>query len=155
LRNDITTRININNSVGARAVPWFLPWKQASHARCGVVGERDIDWLGGISEWLASRLVFCALGQWLIWCADIRKRVGVRSWCDWCALDRDVEVWEIFGIDLAVGADNLVVKVLLEVGLNVVGCKTLKIAASFLALKTAGKWDAAASHDGVVSHAAH
>ncbi len=144
---DIAVGINVDIFDGRAHSLW-------SWGKRGSVGRRrrNIDWLGLVDERLASWLALCALGKCLVWGAEVGQRAWVGGGNDWVALDLEVEIGQRACADLAAGANNLVVEVLLEVRLNVSGSESLELTALYLAIKAAGKWDGARGHDGVVAH---
>lgn len=85
----------------------------------------------------------------LVRSAEVGKLVIVGSGLGLVALDANVEVGYFLGSELALDANNLVGEVLLEVRLDVLGGKGLKLARGNLALQAGGQGECARGHDGL------
>lgn len=170
---ELALGVNILNRLLADAVALLLPRKRRvrEHAvggRSGLrsagtaavaavagllvrraLGERDVDGGRLVCEGLAAGEVLGSVLEDLVRSREVGKLVVRGSGGDLCALDGDVEAGDVGGVDLAVDADDLVVEVLCEVGLDVLGLERGELAVVLLALEAGGEGKSALDHDGV------
>lgn len=122
------------------------------------IGRNGINRARSVGEELAGWQLLSRLGQNLVWRRQIRQRVVRAGGDDLVALDGDVEVGDGGWVDLAVGANDLVVHVLGEVRLDVLGLERREVAGRLLTLQAGGQGKGATGDDdlrGIATHAAH
>ena len=164
---EVAILVNILNRLLRNTVPLLLPrqrrvrehtraWVRGAGLACGrallvfrTVRKRCVDGSRRVSEGLAGGLVLGGLGQLLVGGRQVGELVVRGGGGDLGALGVDVEVGDVVWVELAVDADDLVVQVLGEVGLDVIGVEGLDFACGFLALEAGRQGESAFGHDGV------
>lgn len=164
----LAVRVDVLDGLLDGAVARLLPWESGVREDTGVgvrgarvvtavvavvvalvvVGarERGVEGSGHVGKGLAGGEVLGHLGEGLVWLAEIGEGAGAAGGDDLGAADGDVEVGDVLGVDFSTGADDLVVQVLLEVGLDILGLERLELAVVDLALEAGGQGDRAAGH---------